>query len=359
MSAPAAAIPRPAGLGGRTFMHPLADYLLIGGGLSLLATLALAVMTGSGRQALVYPVLLPYLVLASNSAHFASSTVRLYTRPGALASWPFLTMGFPLTALAVLTLCIAFAGALGPHLQALYQSWAPYHYAAQAYGLAVMYSYRSGCAISAGDKRLLWWSALIPFFHQSIAVPNIGIHWLVPQEWLLRVPFAAGSLESVAPVLAVLAFAAPLAVYLKIWRGGSGPMPAISGLVLLSNCVWWFVLAPLDAFAVATIFHGLQYLVIVLVFHVRERVAQPENRHGPLYHGLWFYGTSLALGYALFQLLPYGYSLAGFGLAESMLLVAAAINLHHFIVDGFIWRLGQRDANRRIVEGGAPAAAPA
>lgn len=64
-----------------------------------------------------------------------------------------------------------------------------------------------------------------------------------------------------------------------------------------------------------------------------------------------FYGTCLALGYLLFQVWPLGYTVLGFGHAESWALVIAAINIHHFIVDAFIWRL-RRDANY-VTGGGA------
>ena len=39
-------------------------------------------------------------------------------------------------------------------------------------------------------------------------------------------------------------------------------------------------------------------------------------------------------------------TLVGFGLAESVLLVAVAINTHHFIVDAHIWRMGSSGGNR-------------
>ena len=94
-----------------------------------------------------------------------ASTVRLYTKHGTYASLPFLTMAFPLVCIGVLTLGIAQAGSLGPHLQALHITWSPYHYAAQAYGLVVMYSYRSGCQLSRIDKKLLWWVSMLPFFY--------------------------------------------------------------------------------------------------------------------------------------------------------------------------------------------------
>ena len=130
-------------------------------------------------------------------------------------------------------------------------------------------------------------------------------------------------------------------------------MPLIGPLLMFSNGIWWLVLLPLDAFVWATVFHGIQYLVIVLVFHVRDQMELPGNRHGRLYHALRFYGLSLLLGFALFQILPQGYVLAGFGMVESVLLVVAAINIHHFVVDAFIWRLRPGTDNRRIVEAGA------
>ena len=74
---------------------------------------------------------------------------------------------------------------------------------------------------------------------------------------------------------------------------------------------------------------------------------------GRRYPALRFDGLSLLLGFALFQILPQGYVLAGFGMVESVLLVVAAINIHHFVVDAFIWRLRPGTDNRRIVEAGA------
>ncbi len=127
----------------------------------------------------------------------------------------------------------------------------------------------------------------------------------------------------------------------------------ISLLLPLTNAVWWLALETVAAFAWATIFHGIQYLAIAMIFHVRDQTALPDNTRGPLYHSLRFYLLSLALGYALFYLVPRGYAWAGFGLAESMLIVLSAINIHHFIVDGFIWKLRRDTSNSRIMESSA------
>jgi len=58
----------------------------------------------------------------------------------------------------------------------------------------------------------------------------------------------------------------------------------------------------------------------------------------------------LLLGYSLFNVFPLAYIFAGFGRVESVLLVVAVINLHHFIVDGYIWRLKKSDSNRQVVD---------
>ena len=127
-------------------------------------------------------------------------------------------------------------------------------------------------------------------------------------------------------------------------------MPLIGLLAVLANGIWWVVLDYLSAFFWATIFHGLQYLAIATIFHVKDQSDLPNNERGALYHTTHFYLLSLVLGYGLFYCWPYAFVLVGFGLAESVLLVAAAINIHHFIVDAYIWKLGRKDSNRKIVD---------
>ncbi len=343
-----------AALTGRTFGPPLFDYLVIGGGLSLIVTALVRLHPAGGG--LVAVEALPTFLLLSNAAHFAASTVRLYTKPGSYQALPFLTLGLPLSALVALSLCIALADRIGPHLQALYLTWSPYHYAAQAYGLAVLYAMRSGCRLTRLDQRLLWWVAMLPFFYNAVSAGGVGLHWLLPES-ALDGPAARAALGATRTALLVLALATPPLLFARIWRGPAGPPPLISLLAVVTNGVWFFVLPPLEAFVYATIFHGLQYLAIVIIFHVKDQLAREGNRHGPVHHALRFYGTCLLLGYALFNCLPLAYVLAGFGRIESVMLVVAAINIHHFIVDAFIWKLGRDAGNRRVVEAGVPAPA--
>ena len=89
-------------------------------------------------------------------------------------------------------------------------------------------------------------------------------------------------------------------------------------------------------------------MAIVMIVHVKE---QARTSAAPAWRaGASFYAACLALGYALFQLWPRAYVLAGVGYAQSYLLVVAVINIHHFIVDAYIWRL-RRDPGYAAVAG--------
>jgi hypothetical protein len=331
---------------GRSFVHPLVDYLLIGGGLSLIVTAI--VLAEPGRGAIIDLAALPYFILLSNSAHFASSTVRLYTKPGTFQALPFLTTAFPLLFLVLLAVCLSVAGYVGPHLLALYLTWSPFHYAAQGYGLALVYAYRSGCQILPADKKLLFWTSLLPFFYAFVGLEGTGLHWLLPAS-VFQHPQVHAPYSWLIFLLPYVSMAAVLLLYLKVARSASGPLPIISVLMLVANAAWWCFL-PQDAFVWATIFHGIQYLGIVTIFHVKDQLARPDNRLGWPYHVASFYGGSLLLGYGLFSCLPWGFEMAGFGMVESIALCVAAINIHHFVVDAYIWRLKKGDRNRAIVE---------
>lgn len=336
---------------GRPFVHPMFDLLVIGGGLSLLFVVALK---------LAAPLALPAgalwtIILFVNSAHFAASTVRLYTKENSFRDLPFVTMGLPLVALLALGAALVFPAALGRHVMALYFTWSPYHYAAQAYGLAVMYAYRSGSALSVNDKRLLRAACLLPFAYAFVAARGAGIEWLVPSS-ALPVEGWTRARNLALDVLGVLTFAAPVIFFARSLFTAKSRLPLISLMAMIANGVWWVTLTYWDAFIWATIFHGLQYLAIALVFHVKDRQRQEATPRPWWHHAAGFYAACLGLGYLLFQVWPHAGPLVGFAYAQTMLLVVAVINIHHFIVDAFIWRL-RKDPNYKVVASAAPAPA--
>ena len=333
---------------GRTFVGPVFDGLWIGGAITLPAALWL-VVDGRGAVQLL-GLALPLLVLLVNQAHFAASTLRLYTKPGAVESHPFLAYALPIASFAVLFAAVASPSGLGRHLWALAMTWSPYHYSAQAFGLASMYCYRSGVALAPRERTLLRWACLMPFFRSLIGGigAGLGLGWVVPGAWL-GAPGVAPALALGVALLDVLVFALPVVFFALASRGAraAGGVPLLALFPVLANGTWFVLFDAFDAFVWATVFHGLQYLALVGVFHARERRATGAAR-GPLFQVAAFYAGCVALGYALFQCWPSAAVAAGFGVVESTFLVVAIVNVHHFVVDAYIWRL-RRDPNYTTV----------
>jgi hypothetical protein len=334
---------------GRAFVHPLFDLMLIGGGLSLLMVLVLYATGYAGRGSLS-PDLMLVIVMLANSSHFAASTVRLYSKPGSFRDLPVMTMVFPLLSVGVLTLGLVFSEAIGSNLYKLYLSWSPYHYAAQTYGLAAMYAVRSGCTLTSGQRKLMWWTCMLPFLYAFVQNSHAGLGWFLPPALFVDHPMLLEARDQALAVLRVLVFATPVALLVAVHRRSSVGLPFISFLLMFTNGIWWAAFDYLGAIVWATIFHGVQYLAIVIIFHLRDHPPHRTGRAAWLLPSLKFYAICLLLAYALFEVWPYFYTLAGFSFAESVLLCVAVINIHHFIVDGGIWRVRRDPGNRRLVE---------
>jgi hypothetical protein len=141
-----------------------------------------------------------------------------------------------------------FADLAGPYLQALYLTWSPFHYAAQAYGIAVMYSYRSGCELTLGNKKLLWWIAVIPFVRVLLqSTDKHFLWWFMPDSTAIADAPWSQSFEFAATVLGGLALLLPWVVYMWVWKTHGKPMPLISLLAVVANGIWFIVFSHYDA----------------------------------------------------------------------------------------------------------------
>jgi len=325
------------------FIHPLVDYLLVGGALSI-PVVALAVdypsITPQDRATLLTVFLL------FNYAHFAASAVRLYTKPEDRDVLRFVWFGLPVVMLAVLTVATIWPEALGRHLWALFLTWSPYHYAAQAYGLTLIYSYRSGYKPGVMEKRALWCVAMLPFCRAFLNAPESGLAWFIPHTTFESIPWLAALHAGSIDVMAGLTLILPAWTFFRSGR----KIPPIGLIILLSNGIWWVSISYTDAWFWATVFHSLQYLIVITAFHVRDNTSQQKGSRGAGYHAITFYGMSVLLGVAMFIGLPTFYRLTGLGNEKAGLMVAAAMSIHHFVVDGYIWR------SRKSVTGVPPAA---
>ena len=161
--------------------------------------------------------------------------------------------------------------------------------------------------------------------HPPIWIPGSGsletIRWVAER----RYPFIA----------------LPFSLFWQLHRMRGRKVPLISLLLQISNGIWWLTTDYLSAWWWTAAFHSIQYLIIVVMVHIQEQMARTDANprlHSPLFYGGTFYGLSTIVAGILFFLVPLAYVPLGFGAGQALVMMTVVINLHHFIVDGFIWR---------------------
>ena len=322
---------------GRSIVNPTVDYLFVGGAITIpifIAAYFLPQFTPTNADITLRTFIL------FNGAHFAASTVRLYTKPNAQKEFPLLSWVFPIVCFATVGLAL-WSPFVGRNITALYFTWSPYHYAMQTYGLAVMYAMRSGAKLDARDKTQIWLVCLLPFLYALLTSPDGGLAWFVSPETLARVPALLLFYKSSVAVVTAATLLLPVSLFWQMHRMRGKNVPLISLVLQITNAMWWLGTTYLNAWWWTAMLHSIQYLIVVTDRHVADQMARTDKRgplHRPWVHALAFYGISFVLGIILFFVTPLAYVPFGFTATQSFTMMTWVINLHHFIVDGFIWR---------------------
>jgi tetratricopeptide (TPR) repeat protein len=338
---------------------PLPDLLLGCGLLYALLFLAFALF-GSSLRALQPTYLLPALILLVSMPHYGGTLVRVYDQRRDRRSYAIFSVWATLL-IAGLFVWGAFSTLVASWLFTIYITWSPWHYTGQNYGLAVMFLRRRQVPLSAGAKRLLYagfvFAYLLTFlvFHSAMGVVDYNTE-LTENARIAFLPLGIPpALHGVLFPLAAAAYLGTLvacaALLLRCARARD-LVPAAA--LVLTQALWFSIpfavryfgaptgVEPLDLlhnriedyFKWVALGHAAQYLWVTSYYARGSGSWQGFPR---------YFGKVLASGVAIWTLpvlffapLVQGhYEYAG-GLA---LLVASVVNLHHFVLDGAIWKL--------------------
>lgn len=340
-------------------LGPVLDLLLICGGGSMLLY---AAMRGAVAAGAMSPERTPaiwtaglYLSFVVNYPHFAATFYRLYRSAESRAEYPLTTYVSPLVVLAASVAAARDPEGFGSWWVKLFLWWNGWHYAGQAMGVAMIYVRKAGMRTAAWHK----WALASP----GIAAWLLGMTWLessarhsfyalpvVPFQWDADVVLAAWNLLYATLVLAAVAT-------LDLWRTNGRPPPLAALLPVAAQVLWTTPGAGFRPFAeFIPLCHGLQYLSITLAYHLKEEGL--ESAPAPTRLG----------GLAAYWLKIAGLGALGFWLAPKLLerflgiredlgqaLCIVGINLHHFYIDGIIWKLRSRSVAARLALQPVPA----
>ena len=305
----------------------------------------LLVLSGRSLEtgARAWSVVFYALALVFNYPHYMATVYRAYHTRSEFARYRIFTLH--LTALlALVGIASHVWSAIVPWIFTLYVTWSPWHYTGQNFGLLMMYARRNGAAPTTLERRALYVS-----FLSSYLLLFIGFH-TGPSADPLIISLGIPLLVSELARITLLVFFVLPGFYGLARLSVRVPASAmLAPLTLFATQFMWFVAPAVIEWVtdirlsqaryssgVLAIMHSAQYLWVTSYYARREAETESQGAWRP-----WAYaGTLLAGGIALFVPGPW---LASYvfrsDFTTSVLVFTAIVNIHHFILDGAIWKL--------------------
>lgn len=321
------------------FVNPVVDFLCIGG-VSIVLYVLFRLLPGMSTSPTVATVTLA-AVWIINYPHFASTNQRLYGWPANLRQYPLTAFVIPVLVLAAVVACYLSPEAIAPQFVLLYFLWSPFHYSGQTTGITLVYARRAGIRMTNLERRSLGGVSLLTFAVRitrgaghTTTSPYFGINYLYPAipPWVptvLQVALAGSSL--------ILLGSLGRRVFFRNQR-----IPWIVLLPITAQYIWLLGITAGNFLLMVPLFHALQYLLIAWGVQLKERLDStrrtPSGRF-VLGETLRWAAVNISLGGILFWALPHLGGWFGKPLAFSTAILFVAIQIHHFFVDGVIWKL--------------------
>ena len=283
------------------------------------------------------------LALFLNYPHYMATVYRAYHRSEDFHKYRVFTVHITLLLLVTAVVSHFWFRAL-PLLFTLYVTWSPWHYSGQNYGILMMFARRAGAQPANPERRALYAAFLL-----SYAILFVNFHTGPSTDPLFLSLNVPGVVSSQLLIVLAIAFVACSAYGLSRLIGQAGWRAMVPSLTLFSTQFLWFLLPTVlslgDGFhvpqsrystGVLAVMHSAQYLWITSYYARREANAEGHQRWRPLA----YFAVLVAGGIALFVPGPWITShVFHFDFTRSFLIFTALVNLHHFILDGAIWKL--------------------
>jgi hypothetical protein len=343
--------------GQRWLYGPLPD-LLLGCGVLYLVLFAALALYGPEIRSLQPAYLLPLLIILVSMPHYGGTLLRVYDSREDRTQYVLFTV-YATIAIFVLFVWAVYSPIVGSVLFTVYLTWSPWHYTGQNYGIAVMFLRRRGVEFSDGTKRLLYASFVLSFaivtlvFHTAEG-RAVAYNLKAGEESVVFLPVGipAALTDLLLPVLG-LAWLVVTVLVVARFRSTALSTLAPAGLLLLSQTVWFTLPFGLDGMGWKSGIEVLDaqttiraYVLWVALAHAVQYlwVTSFYAKSAPRWNGQSAYFAKVAaagIGIWTIPAVLFAPGLLGSAPYDAglALLIASAVNIHHFILDGAIWKL--------------------
>jgi tetratricopeptide (TPR) repeat protein len=316
--------------------------LLIGCG-AWSAPLLLLAFYATSSYARVWAVAFYFLALLFNYPHFMATVYRAYHTRTEFEKYRIFTVHIALL-LALAGIVAHLWYPLLPWIFTLYICWSPWHYTGQNFGLLMMFARRSGLAPSFAERNTIYLGFVASFlllmlsFHTGASGDAMILSLGLPAKFTLPARGALAAFFVGANGWALVSLARR-----SSFRTILAPLT-----LAITQFLWFLLPALIELFSgrevpqtryssgVLAVLHSTQYLWITSYYQEREARGRGAAR--------WKFSryllTLVAGGIALFIPGPWIASrIFHADFAASFLTFTALVNIHHFILDGALWKL--------------------
>ncbi len=348
---------------------PFWDGFCIGGA-SILGMVALTVARfGFGVEFDADGAFALVLLMGLNLPHFMASYPVLYGDRDQIRDHRFASFYVPGVLLAVVALVVvdvdrSFSDPLVAGLTVVGALYLAVHYTGQAFGVMSTFAMLEGLRFEPDERRLLRGGLqLLMIYHVLFALGIVGE--LLPGSVARWLGSVHGQMMAVGRPLATLGIG--LGVFgLCLVKSRGKALPPRVLLPWLAIQLWYPFYTLVDptpfAFVWVQVSHALQYLIFPMRVNSNRRMDTPPERRRVVLmidFALW-----VVIGFALMKSLStfsvfagesYRYTDYTSAVSTS---VVMAINIHHYFIDGVIWKLRNPAVRRELTLHLQPEAAP-
>lgn len=343
-------------LTGSAIVHPIIDFLCLGGASLFILPLLLWVPDRLGpMMAMLSFVIADYI----NHPHFAASYQIFYRNFSHKAfgetlnkqlqlRYIFAGLIVPLALLIYFTSCFIFNNAVmlgwGANLMLFLVGW---HYTKQGYGILMVDAVLKRQFFSDREKDILLYNAYAcwimfwlagNWFVSEREFWGLSYYSFAFPEWTL---YSVGALNLLTTTMALYVFGRKFL---------QGRLPLVGTIAYITTLYVWLA-ARFEPMAILFVpaFHSLQYLLMVWRFEMNRSFEQNKaSSHSQSLAVYWptmrFYIFAVLIGLTIFWWAPrtldsvLDYNHALFGTTAIIFTFWIFINVHHYFIDNVIWR---------------------
>ena len=241
---------------------------------------------------------------------------------------------------------------MAPYFVKLFILWSPYHFSGQTIGITFIYCMRSGIKLTTFERRLIMWFVLGTYFVSTIRAETSreGFNFYGVQYPSMQIPYWMSKYAEYAMWAIVAAFVA----WVIYWSYRNKKiLPWIVILPAATQYLWFMQTVYMPSFQeFVPMLHSLQYILIAwgiqLKVKMETKQIEPSRKYVISETSRWFV-INLIGGVILFYMLPKLGTALGYTSLFSIAIVYAAIQIHHFFVDGVIWKLKNQTVSHPLM----------